>query len=206
MAVHFLGVPVDVHSGGADLLFPHHESEIAQAEGATDLRPFVRYWVHTAMVRHEGEKMSKSLGNLVMVDDLLEEWTPDTLRLYLASHHYRDAWSHNVEEIRQAAELSEKLKSAASVWDGQSEPLDAAPQRAAFLDAMDDDLNTPTAIIHLELLAEAILEAAGDGRSVAAAQETLTSLGQILGLRLNAQEPEETVVERWSEYLDDFAQ
>ncbi len=99
MATQFLGETIDIHSGGADLLFPHHESEIAQVEAVTTKTPFTRFWMHVAMVRFEGEKMSKSLGNLVMVRDLLDDWTPDALRLYLGSHHYREAWQFDPQKL-----------------------------------------------------------------------------------------------------------
>ena len=89
MSTRFLGPTLDFHGGGGDLVFPHHECEIAQAEALTGRSPFVRAWLHTAMVEHEGAKMSKSLGNLVMVRDLLKHWSPDALRLYLGRHHYR---------------------------------------------------------------------------------------------------------------------
>jgi L-cysteine:1D-myo-inositol 2-amino-2-deoxy-alpha-D-glucopyranoside ligase len=204
MAVHFLGTPVDVHSGGADLEFPHHESEIAQAEGATDEEPFVRYWVHTAMVCHEGDKMSKSLGNLVMVDDLLDDCTPDALRLYVGSHHYRQEWSHDEEKLERAGRLSQKLTAAAEAHGGIGSPLDGEAYRSAFIEAMDSDLNTPLALTHLERLADAILDSADDGRDVAAAQETLRSLGTVFGLRLDAPSPEPRVVDRWQRHMKDF--
>ncbi len=204
MALHFLGNPIDIHSGGADLTFPHHESEIAQAEGATGEAPFVRYWVHTAMVRHKDEKMSKSLGNLIMVNDLLETWTPDTLRLYLADHHYRDAWTHNRGELEQAEQRSQKLNAAVSANGGDAEALDAAPWRAAFVSAMDDDLNTPLALQHVEGLADEILGGADDGRSTASAQEALRSMGDVFGLRFNAPEPDVELTEQWEQYLQDF--
>jgi L-cysteine:1D-myo-inositol 2-amino-2-deoxy-alpha-D-glucopyranoside ligase len=93
MATHFLGETIDLHSGGSDLIFPHHECEIAQIEPLTR-QPFVRCWLHIGMVHHEGQKMSKSLGNLVMIRDLLSGWSADALRLYMGSHHYRQVWSH----------------------------------------------------------------------------------------------------------------
>ena len=204
MAVHFLGTPVDVHSGGADLTFPHHESEIAQAEGATGREPFVRYWVHTAMVHYQGDKMSKSLGNLIMIEDLLNHWTADTLRLYLANHHYREAWSHNQRELEQARQLSQKLEAAVRVSGGDLQPLDAQSTRAAFISAMDDDLDTPRALNHLERLAEAIVRAGTSGHSVTAAQQALQTMGSVLGLRLGASEPERRVVDPWGRYRKDF--
>ena len=94
MAMHFLGPTVDIHGGGADLIFPHHESEIAQSECATDIHPFVRVWMHTAMVRYQGEKMSKSLGNMVFVRDALKQYDADAIRLYLLNHHYRTPWEY----------------------------------------------------------------------------------------------------------------
>jgi len=112
MAGKFLGETVDIHAGGADLIFPHHESEIAQAEPLSG-RPFVRFWMHIAMVEHEGQKMSKSLGNLVMVRDLLGRWSPDALRLYLADHHYRSSWSYSEADLRAAQARADRLRAAA---------------------------------------------------------------------------------------------
>jgi L-cysteine:1D-myo-inositol 2-amino-2-deoxy-alpha-D-glucopyranoside ligase len=206
MAMHLLGNPIDIHGGGADLAFPHHESEIAQAEGATGERPFVQCWFHTAMVRHEGEKMSKSLGNLVMVDDLLKDWSPDAVRLYLAQHHYREAWGHNLQELEEAKELAQKLRHAAAADGGRLEALDCAPLRAAFVEALDDDLDTPRAVRRLEQLADAVLDGAGAGQDVRSAQRMLRSMSQVLGLRLDLEEPEERVTNEWDHHLGDFAQ
>ena len=94
MAMGHLGDRIDIHGGGADLIFPHHTCEIAQSENATGVRPFVRRWMHGAMVRMDGEKMSKSLGNLVLVHDLLQRYSADAVRVLLLSHHYRDAWEY----------------------------------------------------------------------------------------------------------------
>lgn len=205
MAMRYLGSTIDIHSGGADLIFPHHESEIAQTECATAQPPFVRFWVHTAMVRHEGEKMSKSLGNLVMVRDLLEDWSPDALRLYLASHHYREAWSYDLDELEQADQLAQKLREAATFTGGLGELLlmDPSSARAAFTEAMDNDLDTPLALTVLEQLAEQILDAAHGGRGVRAAQGALREMGQVLGLRLG-EGPESRVAAGWNRHLKDF--
>jgi len=204
MAMHFLGDTIDIHSGGADLTFPHHESEIAQAEGATGRKPFVRYWVHTAMVRYEGEKMSKSLGNLVMIDDLLKNWSPDALRLYLASHHYRQPWSHDLAELERSERLAQTLREAVSMERGSSDPRDASSARDAFTRAMNDDLDTPQAIEVMERLAEQVLDEALPTQGVHAAQEGLRSMGTVFGLRLDAEEAAERVKTGWHRYLEDF--
>jgi len=204
MAVRFLGACIDIHSGGSDLIFPHHESEIAQTEAATGETPFVRHWLHMAMVRHQGEKMSKSLGNLVMIDDLLNDWSPDALRVYLALHHYRDPWDHDERELIRASDIAERLKSAVSVQGGNTKPLAVSDLEAAFVNAMDDDLNSPRALHHLEGLASAILGAAGRGRSILDAQTALRSLGRIFGLRLDADRPENRVTCGWHEFLEQF--
>jgi len=206
MAVEYLDVPLDIHSGGADLTFPHHESEIAQAEGATGESPFVRCWVHTAMVRYEGEKMSKSLGNLVMVKDLLKTWSPDALRLYLSNHHYRASWSHDLSELERAAHLAERLEAAAEAESGNAgSAVDSTPYRTGFIEAMDDDLDSSAAVGHLEGLAAAILEGAQRGQRISAAQETLRSLSRVFGLRLGAGGPEDRVDQTWHRYLEGFA-
>lgn len=204
MATKYLGHSVDIHSGGSDLCFPHHECEIAQVEPVTGDKPFVRKWMHVAMVRHEGEKMSKSLGNLIMVRDLLEEWSPDGLRLYLGAHHYRVAWSYNVDELEEAEGLARRISHALSTPGGEGEPLDPAAAIASFTAAMDDDLNTPTAIRALENLADSLLEAAQVGREIKEAQESLRSLSRVFGLQAIRGQPEERVVEGWNEHIKRF--
>ena len=96
----YLGEQIDIHGGGADLIFPHHESEIAQSESYTGKFPFVKQWMHTGMVRYKGEKMSKSLGNLVMIKDLLKIYSPNQIRYLLLSHHYSEEWEFNEEDLQ----------------------------------------------------------------------------------------------------------
>jgi L-cysteine:1D-myo-inositol 2-amino-2-deoxy-alpha-D-glucopyranoside ligase len=184
MSQHYLGDTIDIHGGGGDLVFPHHECEIAQSEQYTGVRPFVRFWVHIAMVRHEGEKMSKSLGNLVMARDVLETYHPDALRAYLLSHHYRTAWSYDEARLKDAAGRAERYAAASQANPiGDGDPLDAEPYERRFVAVMDDDLDTPAGLAFLDELAEAILAAAGE-RDVAAAQGMLRRAAGVLGLRL----------------------
>jgi L-cysteine:1D-myo-inositol 2-amino-2-deoxy-alpha-D-glucopyranoside ligase len=112
MARRYLGVTVDLHGGGADLLYPHHESERAQSESANHTR-FVRRWLHSGMVRHEGEKMSKSLGNLVFPLDLFRDHPPAAVRLALLAHHWRSAWEFDPDELKQAGERLDAWRRAA---------------------------------------------------------------------------------------------
>jgi L-cysteine:1D-myo-inositol 2-amino-2-deoxy-alpha-D-glucopyranoside ligase len=203
MCSQLLGDTVDIHGGGADLVFPHHDSEIAQSEGATGQHPFVRFWMHTAMVHHEGEKMSKSLGNLVMIRDLLETWSPDAIRLYLSGHHYRETWSHDEEELAAAEQLAQKLKEAATI-EGDGATLDPSQAVSAFSEALDDDLNTPGALVALEQLADKILQGAGEGQGVTTAQEALHEMGRVFGLRLGVENPEIRVMEGWGRQLERF--
>ena len=204
MATQFLGSSVDVHGGGADLIFPHHESEIAQSEGASGQAPFVRFWMHTAMVRHEGEKMSKSLGNLVMVQELRKTWSADALRLYMASHHYREAWSHDPDKLEQAERLAYQLQSAVQVQGGSGPAYDPAWGQAAFAAALDNDLDTPAALPVLERLARETAEAAADGQDVRAAQESLTAAAGVLGLRLGTA-GQDDLLAGWDRHLHRFA-
>jgi len=200
-----LGETVDVHAGGADLLFPHHECEIAQVEPITGTaEPFVRNWMHVAMVRHEGEKMSKSLGNLVMVRDLLKEWSPDALRVYLSMHHYRETWSHDETQLARAQGIADLLKSAVQLEGAGGVDLDADSAENAFRAAMGEDLRSPEALQALVALAEAIQGAAQRGEAVADAQSRLRALGGVLGLRLDAPEPEARVIAGWQEHLQRF--
>ncbi len=139
LALRELGTTIDLHGGGADLIFPHHECERAQSEAATG-EPFVRHWMHVAMVRKAGEKMSKSLGNLVFVDALRREHDPRAIRLAIIEHHYRDSWEWDDDpHARAAARLERWLAAAGSGGGGPGKALDEV--RAA----LDDDLDTPRA-------------------------------------------------------------
>ena len=135
LALRELGTTIDLHGGGTDLIFPHHECEAAQSEAATG-EPFVRHWMHVGMVGLGGEKMSKSLGNLVFVSDLLKEWEPAAVRLAIISQHYRTDWEWDDDLLAAAAA---RLASWRAAGEGDA-GLDAA--RAA----LDDDLDTPGAL------------------------------------------------------------
>lgn len=204
MALRYAEVPVDIHGGGRDLIFPHHESEIAQAECATGVRPFARWWVHVGMIRYRGEKMSKSLGNLVMVRDLLARYSADALRLYLGGHHYREVWGHSQEELAEAQAMADRLRIAIKTAGGRTDPLEPSTARAAFTAALDDDLDTPAARGVLASLAEEIIAAARAGRDVTQAQGALREMGRVFGLRLDSASPERRVMAGWNEHLKRF--
>ena len=205
MSTQILGPIIDVHCGGADLCFPHHECEIAQVEPISEKKPFVRYWMHAAMVYHDGVKMSKSLGNLVMVRDLLKTYSPDALRLYLSGHHYRQIWSHDEGELIKAEEIAHTLQEAVTAGGGAGKPLDASPAWAAFSAGLDNDLDTPEAQQVLFSLAQKILEAASLGRRVAGAQDALRRMGQVFGLRMEEKGAEARVIENWNKILIRFS-
>ncbi|MBV8162110.1 MAG: cysteine--tRNA ligase [Acidimicrobiia bacterium] len=155
LALRELGTTIDLHGGGADLIFPHHECEAAQSEAATGQR-FVRHWLHQGMVRLGGEKMSKSLGNLVFVSDLVKEWDPMAVRLAILAHHYRSSWEWTDDLLPGAAERLERWRAAGEGDAG----LDAV--RAA----LDDDLDAPGALA-------AVDEMVSHGRGVSAAAALL---------------------------------
>ena len=198
MAIKYLGKTVDIHGGGLDLCFPHHECEIAQVKPILDHDPYVRYWMHTAMVGYQGEKMSKSLGNLVMVADLLHTYSPDTLRLYLGSHHYREAWSYDEKDLQKSQELADRLRQAVWVESGENVSFSPAEYVSEFSESMENDLGTPGAVHALEDLAHGILDAAKGRRDVKEAQEMLRKYGLVLGLTLGSDTPEERVVKGWN--------
>jgi L-cysteine:1D-myo-inositol 2-amino-2-deoxy-alpha-D-glucopyranoside ligase len=183
MSTHYLGDTVDIHGGGSDLIFPHHSCEIAQTEHFTGTSPFVRCWLHTGMVRLDGVKMSKSLGNLVMAREVLQRAPADAMRLYLSLHHYREGWDWLEDEFAEAVTWARDLREAAA---GDSRPtgpaLDPTPYKARFLNALDDDLNSAVAIEALRNLG-AEIAAKRATHDVATAQEALRDLGgRVLGL------------------------
>jgi L-cysteine:1D-myo-inositol 2-amino-2-deoxy-alpha-D-glucopyranoside ligase len=148
MSLRHLRPRIDIHGGGSDLVYPHHENEIAQSECATGARPFVGWWMHTGPVRLEAVKMSKSLGNMIFVRTALETTTRQALRLYLLDSHYRRPFDHDEAELVRAGERAAAL--ADSLGRGPVGPLGRDGVTREVLAALDDDLDTRTAIRVLE--------------------------------------------------------
>ncbi|MET0919726.1 MAG: cysteine--tRNA ligase [Acidimicrobiia bacterium] len=171
-----LGTTIDLHGGGTDLIFPHHECEIAQSESASG-EPFCGHWVHSAMVSYDGEKMSKSLGNLVFVSDLLKHADPRAIRLALMQHHYRAGFEWFDTDLDDGTALLHRLLAAAQCSDG----ADPRPYAARVRAAIDDDLDAPHALEALDDLASAVLSGSGD----TSAPDVLRELGALLGLDLS---------------------
>src|SRR5687768_1077308 len=186
MASRYLGPSIDIHGGGADLIFPHHECEVAQSENAFEVEPFAHFWMHVGMVGYDGEKMSKSLGNLVLISDALKSYSADAIRLYLFSNHYRSTWVYDEIELDTWARVAEDLIEAVEFPAyGIEDELDVSSLRDRFFNALDDDLNTPVAIEALREIAIAILESPEED-DVRDAQRTLRELSEVLGLTLTA--------------------
>src|SRR5207248_748635 len=152
MALAAHGTTLDLHGGGTDLIFPHHECEIAQSTSLTG-EPLARHWMHSAMVAYEGEKMSKSLGNLVFVSDLLKVADPKAIRLALMRHHYRAGFEWFDTDLEEGRALLRRLLAAARCADG----ADPRPFAQRVRAALDDDLDVPSALEALDDLASAIL-------------------------------------------------
>jgi cysteinyl-tRNA synthetase len=142
MGEGLLGDTFDIHGGGIDLMFPHHENEIAQSECAHAGRPLARVWMHNGFLNVEGEKMSKSLGNFVTIRDLLADWPGDVLRLNMLRSHYRQPIDWTVQGMKESWNVLER-------WYGVAEPVASRRIGGAFLEALLDDLNTPQAIAEL---------------------------------------------------------
>jgi cysteinyl-tRNA synthetase len=178
MSMRYLGPQIDIHGGGADLAFPHHTCEIAQSEHFTGKTPFSRFWMHTGMVHQDGEKMSKSLGNLTLVSDLLKDYSADALRVTLLNHHYRYPWECFPEDLQVATEtvgLFEQVRSLVGAQvDGTNSLL-----HGMFLAAMENDLNTPQALLMLRQAAELVVV----NNDINSGAEILR-LVRVLGLRV----------------------
>jgi cysteinyl-tRNA synthetase len=196
MNLHHLGEQIDIHGGGNDLIFPHHENEIAQTESLTN-KPFARYWVHNGMLQFSGEKMSKSLGNLITIQDFLKAHEGDVLRLMVLNSSYRGPLTYSDKVVTQAERNLERLRLAlkpavpaqGAVADEVMQALQKQMEatRQGFIDSMDDDFNTAGALGHLFDLVRAINQArdAGvDGDSLIQAQALLRELAGVFGLRL----------------------
>jgi len=148
MAMHYLGPQIDLHGGGRDLMFSHHESERAQSESLTGKKPFARAWAHTGMVRYNGRKMSKSLGNLVKVSQALQRAPAAAIRLYLVSHRYRRDWDFEWNGLARSARFVERMRKFLAD-DARTKGARRAPGRALMAEfnaALADDLDTPRAV------------------------------------------------------------
>jgi len=187
MSLKYLGDTLDIHGGGQDLIFPHHENEIAQSESFTGKKPFVKYWLHNGLLQLGEDKMSKSLGNLITIKEALSKYSPDAIRLFVLSSHYRSPLTYSEEGLEAAERGAERLRQAAH-GEGEGERVDrrAATDiyRQRFIEAMDDDFNTPQALATLFDLARDINRAGEAGFKAVEARETLKELAGILGLTL----------------------
>jgi cysteinyl-tRNA synthetase len=203
MSLHHLGEEIDIHGGGNDLIFPHHENEIAQTECFTG-KAFARYWVHNGMLQLSGEKMSKSTGNLVTIEDFLAEHDADVLRMMVLNSGYRNPLTFNDEVIGQTEKALTRLHSAlkaalpGAAGAGQAVLDELHGQinksETGFIESMDDDFNTGGALGNLFDLVRGINKARDEGAAdeeMAAAQNKLRELAGVLGLQLNGKEEDD---------------
>jgi L-cysteine:1D-myo-inositol 2-amino-2-deoxy-alpha-D-glucopyranoside ligase len=177
MAKGTIGETIDLHGGGSDLIFPHHECERAQSEAANGTT-FATHWMHCGMVAYEGTKMSKSLGNLVFVSELSKVADPRAIRLALMRHHYRTNWEWFDDDIDAAAELLERLHAAANAQSGP----DPAPYAQRLRAALDNDLDAPAALAALSALTDGIHH----GGSDESAPTILRELAALCGVELTS--------------------
>lgn len=194
MSMKYLGESFDIHGGGLENQFPHHECEIAQSEGATG-KPFVKYWLHNNMVTVNGQKMGKSLGNFTTLKDAFKKWKPEVIRFFILQSHYRSTLDFSHEAVEGAAKGLERLnntvralrKQRKSPGTGTSGAIDIETYTAKFLAAMDDDFNTPQAIAVLFDLSREINQALASlppgAEMIQQLEEFYTQFaGRILGL------------------------
>lgn len=176
MISDYLGNQIDIHGGGRDLIFPHHESEIAQSENCTGKKPYVQYWMHIGMVLYEGEKMSKSLGNLVLVQDLLKKYSANAIRWLILSHHYRYPWEYVESDLQDAEREVEIIMKALKGVSTQDSDVDLEE----FTCCLNDDLNTPELLRTILKKAESIKEEK-DLKKKQACQKQVKKMFELLG-------------------------
>lgn len=216
MSLKYLGMSFDIHGGAQDLIFPHHENEIAQSEAATGQEPFVRYWVHAGLLNIDQEKMSKSLGNFTLLKDVLNLWPANVIRMFMLGTHYRNPLDFTEEGLKEAAAKIDRIQTTLASIDfalASSSPEnkintkrledEIKVARDDFIDSMDDDFNTAAAlgglfgfIREINSMIEGAKELPAAG-VLQRAKEILTELFGVLGLRLTIKAPsvvpEETI-------------
>ena len=184
MSLTYLNNKIDIHGGGQDLVFPHHENEIAQSESYTGIEPFARYWMHNGTLGYGEEKMSKSLGNVFSIGEALKVFSPDAIRMFFLSSHYRTPLVFSSESVKGQQRAIERLKSAVTSNSGEGEVLKTSSYREKFEAAMDEDFNTPIAFSVIFDLARDINRESSNGLNVASAQDLLSELVKVLGITL----------------------
>jgi len=200
MASKYLGEQIDIHGGGRDLKFPHHENEIAQAEALTGKKPFVKYWLHTEFLTINGEKMAKSLGNYITLREVLQKYEPETLRYFFASTHYRSPIDYNEKSLEQAKKSLESLKNSilllrklktAEKQTAEEKKLELEMKKAReeFEKAMDDDFNTVGALAALFEFSKKLNIYTSNNEAISSELRNriinmFEELGGILGLKL----------------------
>lgn len=186
MSLKYLGQTLDIHGGGQDLIFPHHENEIAQSESFTGVKPFVRHWLHNGLLQLGEEKMSKSTGKLIGIKETLAKYSSDTIRLWVLSSNYRSPTTYSDENMLASERGINRLVLTArtNIDRSTTENLDPAAYKKQFIEAMDDDFNTPQAVASLFDLAREINRGRDEGLGVSEAQEALLELAGVLGLTL----------------------
>ena len=186
MSLKYLGNTLDIHGGGQDLVFPHHENEIAQSESFTGTKPFVKYWIHNGLLQLGEDKMSKSLGNLITIKEALEKYSADAIRIFVLSSYYRSPLTYSEEALEAAEGGADRLRQAVyEEGEGATEGrIDTEPYRNRFTEAMDDDFGTPQALATLFDLAREINRADETGYEPKEARKVLLELAGVLGLAL----------------------
>ena len=182
MSISYLDKSIDIHGGGLDLVFPHHENEIAQSESFTDVVPFARFWMHNGTLQYGQDKMSKSIGNVFTISSALERYSSDVLRMFFLGSHYRSPLTFNEENVKSQERALERLKTALNTQSFEGTEMKYELYTSRFMEAMDDDLNTPRALAVLFDLARDINREAGNGLNVRESQKILESLAGVLGL------------------------
>ena len=190
MSLRYLGDTLDIHGGGQDLIFPHHENEIAQSESFTGKKPFVKYWMHNGLLRLGEEKMSKSIGNIISIKQALSKYSVDAIRIFILGSHYRSPLTYSPEALEAAEKGAARLRQAleSSTSGGKSISLDTAGVRKRFMESMDDDFNTPQALAVLFDLTRELNRLRDEGEDISQAQNLLKELSEVLGLTLKGVE------------------
>ena len=182
MVNEIIGEQVTIHGGGYDLIFPHHECEAAQSQSVTGVEPYCKNWMHVSALNINGKKMSKSLGNLIRVSELLEKgFSSNTIRMYLLSHHYRSGIEFNEDILHSFSLKNDLLIKAVSEVGGPADQLAVQPLRNSFMDAMDEDFDTSSALEIIFEIADQIVAGKLENKT---AIPTLIELSNVLGITI----------------------